>query len=113
MRVARAVDFAYGADIPLAVDTNVAKMVALEARFMIARVVTGEWSIDRYVMDSSRGINFMTEFNALEGQLGFGGERRGGSRWKRLGVGGCSQFFDVSFQIVGELGHLHLVKGGE
>ena len=63
--VARAIDFAYGADIPLAVDTNVAKMVALEARFMIARVVTGEWSIDRYAMDSPRGIDLMTEFNAL------------------------------------------------
>ena len=31
LRVARAVDFAYGADVPLAVDTNVAEVVALEA----------------------------------------------------------------------------------
>ena len=64
-------------------------------------------------MDSSRGIDFMMEFNTLEGQLDFGGERRGGSGWKRLGVGGRSQFLDVLFQIIGELGHLHLVKGGE
>ena len=57
----------------------------------------GEWSIDAYAMDSSRGINFVTEFSALEGQLGFGGEWRGGSGWKRLGVGGRSQFLDVMF----------------
>ena len=31
LRVARAVDFANGADIPLAINTNVAKMVAFKA----------------------------------------------------------------------------------
>ena len=67
LRVARVVDFAYGADIPLAVDTNMAKVVAFEARFMVARVVMGEWSINGYAVDGSCGIDFMTEFNALEG----------------------------------------------
>ena len=66
MRVAGAIDFAYGADIPLAMDTNMAQVVAFEASFMVARVVTGEWSIDGYAMDSSRGINFVMEFNVLE-----------------------------------------------
>ena len=97
MRVARAVDFANRADIPLAVDTNMAKVVAFEARLMVARVVTGQWGIDGYAMDSSRGIDFMTEFNTLEGQLDLGGERGGRSRWERLGVGGHSQFLDVLF----------------
>ena len=46
LRVARAVDFANRADIPLAVDMNMAKVVAFEARFMVARVVTGQWGID-------------------------------------------------------------------
>ena len=65
--VARAVDFANRADVPLAVDTNMAKVMAFEARFMVARVVTGEWDVDRYTMDCSRGIDFMTKFSALEG----------------------------------------------
>ena len=64
---------------------------------MVTRVVTGEWGIDGYAMDSSRGIDFITKFSALEGQLDLRGERGGGSGWKRLGVGRCGQFFDVSF----------------
>ena len=79
MRMAGAVDFTYGANVPLAVNMNVAKVVALEARFMVAGVVPGEWSIDGYTMDSSRSINFVTEFDALEGQFGFGGKQGGGS----------------------------------
>ena len=113
MGVARAVNFANRADVPLVVDTNMAKVMAFKARFMVARVVTGEWGVDRYAMDSSRGIDFVAKFSALEGQLGLRGDWRRGSGWERLGVGTRSQFIDVSFQIVGELGHLHLVKGGE
>ena len=41
MRVAGAVDFANRADVPLAVDTNMAKVVSFEARFMVTRVVMG------------------------------------------------------------------------
>ena len=67
MRVAGAVDFTNRADIPLTVDTNVAEVVAFKARFMVARVVMGEWGIDGFAMDSSRSINLMTEFHALEG----------------------------------------------
>ena len=80
---------------------------------MVARVVTGEWGVDGYAMDSSHSIDFMTKFCALESQFDLGGNRRRRSGWERLGVGGHGQFFDVSFQIVGELRHLHLVKGGE
>ena len=60
------VDFANRADVPLTVDTNMAKVVAFEARFMIARVVTGEWGVDGYAMDSPSGIDFMTKFGTLE-----------------------------------------------
>ena len=74
--VARTVDFANRADVPLAVDTNMAKIMAFKARFMVARVVTGEWGVNGYAMDSSRGIDFVTKFSALEGQLGLRGDWR-------------------------------------
>ena len=54
--VAGTVDFADRANVPLAVDTNMAKVVAFEARFMVARVVTGEWGINGCAMDSPCGI---------------------------------------------------------
>ena len=95
--MAQAVDFAYGADVPLAVDANMSKVVTFETRLVVARMVARKRSIDWYAMNGSCSINFMMEFSALEGQLNLGGERRGGSGWKRLGVGGRSQFFDVSF----------------
>ena len=85
--MAGAVDFANRADVPLAVDTNMAKVVAFEARFMVAGVVTGEWGINGYAMDSPRGIDFMTKFSALESQLSLRGDQRRRSGWERLGVG--------------------------
>ena len=97
LRVAGAVDFANRANVPPTVDANMAKVVAFEARFMVARVVMGEWGIDGYAMDSPRGIDFMTKFSVLEGQLDLRGEWGGGSRWKGLGVGRRGQFFDVLF----------------
>ena len=48
LRVSRAVDFANGANIPLAIDANVAKVMALEAGFSVAWVVTVEWSVYRH-----------------------------------------------------------------
>ena len=90
LRVARAVDFTNGADVPLAVDVNMVKVMAFEARFMVARVVTGEWGVDRYAMDSSSGIDFMTKFSALESQLDLRGDWRRRSGWERLGFGRCS-----------------------
>ena len=90
LRVTGAVDLAYGADIPLTVDADMSKVVPLETRFVVARMVVGEWGIDRYAMNGPSSINFVTEFSALEGQLDFGGEWGGGSRWEWLGVGGHS-----------------------
>ena len=97
MRVARTIDFANRADVPLTVDVNMAKVVTFEARFVVTRVITGKWGIDGYAMDSPCGIDFMTKFSTLEGQLGLRGERGGGSGCKRLGVGRRSQFFNISF----------------
>ena len=96
LRMAGAIDLANRTNVPLAMDVDMSKMVTFEAQFMVARVVMGEWGIDGYAMDSPSSIDFMTKFYVLEGQLNLGGERRGGSGWKRLGVGRCSQFFDVS-----------------
>ena len=111
--MAGAVDFANRTDIPLTMDADVSEVVTLETRFVIVRLVVGEWSVDWYAVNSSHSINFVTELGALEGQLDFRGEWGGGSRQKRLGVGGRGQFLDILFQIVSELRHLHLVEGGK
>ena len=97
MRVAGTVDLAYGADIPLTVDANMSEVVTLETRLVVARMVAGERGVDWYAVNGPSGVNFMAEFSTLEGQFDFGGEGGGGSGWKRLGVGGHSQFLDVSF----------------
>ena len=66
LRVARAADLTNGTDVPPAVDANMAEVVAFETRFMIARVVTGEWGVNRFTVDSPSGIDFVTKFSALE-----------------------------------------------
>ena len=107
------VNFAYGADIPRTVDANMSEVVTFETRLMVAGVVAQEWGVNGYAMDSPCGINFMTKFSALKGQLDLGGERRRGSGRKGLRVGGRSQLFDISLQIIGKFRHLHLIEGGE
>ena len=97
MRVARAANFTNGTDIPPAVNANMAKVMAFETRFVVARVVTGEWGVNRFAMDSPIGINFMTKFSALKGEFVLGGDGGRGSGWEWLGVGRRSQLFDVSF----------------
>ena len=97
MGVTRTVGLANWANIPSAVDTNMAKVVAFETCLMVARVVTGEWGVDKFAMDSPSGIDFVTKFGALEGELDLWGNGRRGNGWEWLGVGGRSQFFDVSF----------------
>ena len=97
MGVTRTVGLANWADIPSAVDANVAKVVAFETRLMVARMIMGEWGIDKFAMDSPCGTNFVMKFGALEGQLDLWGNWGRGSGREQLGVGGRSQFFDVSF----------------
>ena len=87
LRVARTVNLAYGTDIPPTVDADMSEVVTLETRLVVARMVAGEWGVDWYAMNGSRGINFVAEFSALEGQFNFGGEWGGGSGWEQLGVG--------------------------
>ena len=97
MGVARTVGFANWANIPSAVDANMAEVVAFETCFMVARMVTGEWGINKFAMDSPHGIDFVTKFGALEGELDLWGNGRRRNGWEWLGVGGRSQFVDVSF----------------
>ena len=93
----RMVDLAYQADIPLAVDVNMSKVMTFETQLMVLGVVAGERGIDQYAVDSSHSINFLTEFSTLEGQLGFRGEWGRRSRGRGLRVGRRSQFLDVMF----------------
>ena len=97
MRVARAANFTNGTDVPPAVGTNMAKVMAFEARFVVTRMVTGEWGVDRFTVDSPSGINFVTKFGALKGKFDLGGDGGRGRGREWLGVGRRSQFFDVSF----------------
>ena len=69
--------------------------------------------VNRYSVNGSSGINLMTKFSALEGQFGFGGERRGGCRRERLWIGRRGQFFDILFYVINELGHLQLIEHRE
>ena len=57
--MSRAVDFAYWADVPLAVDTNMAKIVAFETSFRILRVILMEWSIYWYSMYSPGSLDLL------------------------------------------------------
>ena len=59
LRVSQAIDFANGANIPLAIDVDVAKMMAFKAGFGVAWVVTMEWSIYRRSLYSPFSQDFM------------------------------------------------------
>ena len=74
MRVARTANFTNGTNVPPAVDANMAKVMAFEARFVVAGVITGEWGVDGLAVDSPSGVNFMTKFRALKGEFYFGGD---------------------------------------
>ena len=67
LRMAGAVDFAYWTDIPLTMDASVSEVVTLKARLVVARVAVGEWGVNRYTVDGSGSVNFMTKFSVLEG----------------------------------------------
>ena len=91
------VDLAYWADIPLTVDANMSKVMTFETRLMVTGVTAGERGINRYTVDSSCSINFVTEFSMLKGQFSFRGEWGGRSRGRGLRVGGHSQLLDIVF----------------
>ena len=57
--MSRAVDFAYQADVPLAINTNVAKMVAFETSLRIPRVVLVKWTVYWYSVYSPGGQDLL------------------------------------------------------
>ena len=59
LRVAWAVDFANGAHIPLAINANMAKVVALEASLGVAWMVTVQWAVYWCSQNSPFSQDFM------------------------------------------------------
>ena len=55
LRMSRAVDLAYWANVPLAINMNVAKMMAFETSLRIPRVVLVKRTVYRYSMYSPGG----------------------------------------------------------
>ena len=59
LRVSGAVDFTNGANIPLAVNTDVAEVVAFKASLVVAWVVTVKGTVYRYSLNSPFRQDFM------------------------------------------------------
>ena len=85
--VARAVDFADGADIPLAIDANMTKVVALETSLGIAWVVTVKGAVYWRSLISPFRQDFMIQLCVLDSQFNGGSERGGGGGGYNLRVG--------------------------
>ena len=113
LRMTRTVNFAYGADIPLTMDANMSEVVTFATRVVVVRMIVRKRGINWYTMNGPHSIDFVSEFSTLESQFDFGREWGRGSRRNGLQIGRRSQLFDISFQVVGELRHLHLVEGGK
>ena len=113
LRMPWAVDFANGANIPLAINANVAKMMAFEASLGVARVVTVKQTVYRCSLYSPFSQDFMIQFCVLDSQFNGGSERGGGGGGYNLWVGRHSQFSRVSFYICYEFWHVELMEEGE
>ena len=113
LRVSWAVDFANGANIPLTVNANVAKMVAFEASLSVVWMVTVEWSVYRCSSYSPFSQDFVVQFCILDSQFNGSSERGGGGGGYNLRVGCRSQFGRVSFDVCYEFRHMELMEEGE
>ena len=91
-----AVDFTNGANIPLAINANMAKVVAFEASLGVAWVVTVKWTIYRCPLNSPFRQDFVIQFCVLDSQFNGGSERGGGGGGYNLRVGRCGQFGRIS-----------------
>ena len=78
LRVSRAIDFAYWADVPLAINANMTKMVAFETSLRIPRVVLMKWTVYWYSVYGSCGQDFLVYLCILNSQLNGSNEGRGG-----------------------------------
>ena len=76
--VSGAVDLTDGADIPLAVDADMAKVVAFKACFVVTGVVSVKGTVYRCSLNSSFRQDLVVQLCVLDGQFYGGGE--GGGR---------------------------------
>lgn len=60
------IDFADRANMPLAVDTYVSEMMTFKASFPRLGMGIRERGINRYAMNSARGLDFVSKFNTLD-----------------------------------------------
>ena len=74
LRVPGAVDFTNGANIPLAVDADVAEVVAFKASLVVAGVVLVEGAVYRYSLNSPFRQDLMVQLCVLDGQFDGGSE---------------------------------------
>ena len=74
LRVSGTVDFTNGANIPLAIDTDVTEVVAFEASLVVARVVSVEGAVYRYSLNSPFSQDLMVQLCVLDGQFDGGSE---------------------------------------
>ena len=77
LRVSGAVDFTNGANIPLAVDAEMAKVVAFKACFVVAGMVSVKGTVYRYSLNGPFRQDLMVQLCVLDGQ--FDGGNEGGS----------------------------------
>ena len=75
LRMSWVIDFAGQADVPLAVNMNVSKMVALKTGLRVSWMVSVKRPIDWYPVYSSHGQDFLVQLHVLNSQL-YGGRKR-------------------------------------
>ena len=113
LRMPWAVDFANGANIPLAINANMAKVMTFEASLGIAWVVTVKWTVYRCSLNSPFHQDFMIQFCVLDSQFNGGSERGGEGGGYNLQVGCRSQFGRISFYICYKFWHMELMEERE
>ena len=87
LRVSGAVDFTNGANIPLAVDADMAEVVALKACLVVAGMVSVKGTIYWYSLNSPFRQDLMVQLCILDGQFDGGSEGGGGGGGYSLRVG--------------------------
>ena len=113
LRMSRVVDLAYQADVPLAINMNMAKMVTFETSLRIPWVVLVKQTVYWYSVYSSCGQDFLVQLGVLDGQLNSCSERGRGGGGGCLWIGSHSQFGRVFFYIRYKLRHVKLMKEGK
>ena len=113
LRVSRAVDFTNGANIPLAVNADMAEVVAFKVRLVVAWMVTVKETVYRYSLNSPFRQDFMVQLCVLDGQFDGGSEGKRRSGGYSLWIGHRNQFGGIVFYICYKFWHMELVEKGK